>query len=77
MEEKTVETKPGIKTTEFWVSVIVAFIGFLASTGIFTPEQAGALGDALTQLGGLVAMVGSAFGYSLSRGSAKKGVKPD
>ena len=64
--------KPGIKTTEFWVSVVAAFIGFLATTGMFTPDQADALTSAIIQLGGIVGMVGSAFGYSLSRGTAKK-----
>jgi len=64
--------KPGIKTTEFWVSVVVGFIGLLASAGVFTPDQASTLTEALTKLGGLVVMVASAFGYSISRGAAKK-----
>lgn len=64
--------KPGYKTTEFWVTIAVQIVGILTTTGMFTPEQAGAITDAVIQIGGLVAMIASAFGYSLSRGSAKR-----
>lgn len=67
--------KPGIRTTEFWISTTVAFVGFLATTGLFTPVQADALTAAIPQLGGLISMVAAAFGYSLSRGKAKGGEK--
>ncbi len=70
------ETKPGYKTTEFWLTVIAKVIALLAALGVFTPEQASAVTKASVQLAGVAGMVAAAFGYSLSRGTAKKGIKP-
>ena len=70
MEEKPI--KPGWKTTEFWVTILIQVIGFAAILGYITPEQQGAMGDAITQIAGAVSMVAAAFGYSLSRGIAKQ-----
>lgn len=67
------EIKPGYKTTEFWVTVTAKAIALLAALGVFTPEQASAVTQAITQLAGVVGVVAAAFGYSLARGSAKKG----
>ena len=66
------ELKPGYKTTEFWVTVFIQAVGLITALGYLTPEQADTLSQALTQLGGIVVMVAGQFGYSLSRGSAKK-----
>ena len=65
--------KPGIKSTEFWVVVGVQIVGLLLTLGIFTPEQASAFEKAIPQLGGIAAMLAASFGYSISRGEAKKG----
>lgn len=65
--------KSGFKTTEFWVTLISQLFGILATTGVLTPDQAGAMGEAAVQLAGLIAMVASAFGYAISRGNAKRG----
>lgn len=65
--------KPGYKTTEFWVTVFCQLAGIAATTGAFTPAQADAVTSAIPQMGGLVAMLVSAFGYSISRGNAKRG----
>jgi len=64
--------KPGHKTTEFWVTVFIQVVGLIAALGYLTPEQSSSIVDAITQLGGIVAMVAAQFGYSLSRGAAKK-----
>lgn len=64
--------KPGFKTTEFWVTIFLQLVGMLATLGLFTPDQADAVTTAIPQIGGVVTMLGSAFGYQLSRGSAKK-----
>ena len=64
-------TKPGYKTTEFWVTVVCQIIGILALAGVITPLQSTELSAAVQQLVGAVVMGASAFGYSLSRGSAK------
>jgi len=66
------EAKPGYKTTEFWVTVVCQLIGILALAGVFTAEQSAALTESITQIVGAVVMGASAFGYSLSRGNAKK-----
>lgn len=65
--------KPGWKSTEFLVTVGVQIVGLLLTLGIFTPEQAGAMEKAIPQLGGMAAMLVASFGYSISRGEAKKG----
>ena len=73
MPEGTTKTmKPGYRTTEFWVTVLIQVVGLVAALGFLTPEQADTLSQALTQLGGIVVMVAGQFGYSLSRGAAKK-----
>jgi len=66
--------KEGYKTTEFWVTIITLLIGIAATTGVITGDQTNALSDAVVQLGGIIAMVGAAFGYNLSRGVAKRDV---
>lgn len=65
--------KPGIKSTEFYITIGVQLVGVLATLGVFTPDQAGAATRAVEQIAGIVAMLGAAFGYSISRGMAKKG----
>lgn len=71
------ETKPGLKTTEFWITIVAKLAGLLAAFGFFTPEQVDAITQASVQLGGVIVMMLAAFGYSVSRGQAKKGMKPD
>jgi hypothetical protein len=73
--------KAGYKTTEFWVTLASQVIGILLLTGVITPEQSEVLGIATGKAGGIatdviaiITMVGSAFGYNLSRGLAKKEV---
>lgn len=72
MAEGDVPVKPGYMTTEFWVTITCQLIGLVAAMGYITVDQSNVLLQAATQLGGLVVMVGSAFGYNLSRGQAKK-----
>lgn len=72
-EFKGIEPKPGIKTTEFWVSLGAGLVGAAAAGGFIAPEQADALTKAMVQGAGLIAMVAAAFGYNLSRGKAKGG----
>ena len=64
--------KPGHKTTEFWVTIFIQIVGLVAALGYLTPEQSSTIVEAITQLGGIVAMVAAQFGYNLSRGTAKK-----
>mgnify|MGYP006295731821 CR=1 FL=1 len=64
------ETKPGYKTTEFWLSLLATLLGFLLASGVM---------DAVPQeswiariVGGLVAVLAS-LGYSASRAKVKTG----
>lgn len=62
------ETKPGYLTTEFWVTIITGIYMALNTTGVLEeiPDRYSAIA---------LAIVGAA--YTLSRGHAKNGVKPD
>lgn len=57
---------PGYKTTEFWMTVVASLVGLAMASGAF--PEAGPLGRVL----GMVAAALSTFGYSVSRGIAKK-----
>ena len=58
--------KPGYLTSEFYITILVAVLGFLASSGLFGPEHwaAKAVGLAMTGL--------SALGYTASRAKVKQ-----
>lgn len=56
----------GIKTSEFWFSVVAAIAGLLYASGVIAPESGG------DKILGLVATILSAMGYTISRGIAKK-----
>lgn len=62
------ETKPGYLTTEFWVSIISGLYLFFNTTGVLDqiPNKYSGL---------LLALITAA--YTVSRGIAKQGVKPD
>ena len=60
--------KPGFKTSEFWVTVIVAAASLAWGAGIIDP--AGSSGADKTF--GFIVSALSALGYTVSRGLAKK-----
>jgi hypothetical protein len=60
----TEQPKPGIKTTEFWVAISVAFLG--ATALVFTDNP-------WAQVGGLFAASVGGGTYILSRGNVKRG----
>lgn len=62
------ETKPGLKTTEFWMSLIAMLTGI----AILVVDAVGG-GDGIvgTLIGGVVAIL-SALGYAVPRASVKK-----
>ena len=66
MADEPKEVKPGWKTTEFWLTVAAAAVGFLYASG--------AIGDGTQadKVLGIVSGALSALGYSVSRGLAKK-----
>jgi len=59
--------RPGIKTTEFWISLVLTFLGALLAFGVIEPDSAPA------KWVGAILATGSAMGYAVSRGLAKKG----
>ena len=63
------EIKPGWKTTEFWITAVVAGLSLLWGAGLVDPTgSAGA-----DKIFGFVVSSLSALGYTVSRGLAKKG----
>lgn len=73
--------KPGVKTTEFWITLIVQLCGILSISGVITPNQGQVIQDTaqqipqvtgcFQQIGGMIMMLGSAFGYSWLRTKTK------
>jgi hypothetical protein len=60
------ETKPGYKTTEFWLSAAASVVGLLVASGII-PTDSG-----LDKMLGMVVIGLSTMGYTVSRGIVKK-----
>jgi len=67
--------KPGIKTSEFWVTVIISILGVLVALGVITPEQKDTLAQSIQQIAGAVMAAAPVIGYALSRGRAKQSDK--
>ena len=44
------EDRPGIKTTEFWVTVAMIILSTLVATGVISDGEANELGELLTPL---------------------------
>jgi len=62
------DTKPGYKTTEFWLSLLATLLGFLLASGVMdaVPEESWIA----KLVGGLVAVLAT-LGYSASRAKVK------
>lgn len=58
------DVKPGIKTTEFWVSIVAAVVPPVMAAGIIDENT-------IAAIVGIASPIVSAFGYSISRGLAK------
>ncbi len=69
MATKNNNVKPGWKTTEFWITVVVALGSLLWGAGVLDPAGAGTT----NQVFGLVVSGLSAVGYTVTRGLVKKG----
>ena len=67
MPTKNTQIKPGWKTTEFWLTSIVALASILWGADVLDPEG---VGTANKVFGFVVAALG-AVGYTVSRGLAK------
>lgn len=60
------ETKPGYKTTEFWMTIAAFIVSALYGSGII------AEGTAMDKALSVGAMILTSMGYAVSRGLAKK-----
>ena len=69
------QIKPGIKTTEFWLAVVSKLIGVAAMLGYLTPEQAGDLTRATTEIVGGAMIIVPYLAYALSRARSKAGAR--
>jgi hypothetical protein len=67
--------KAGYKTSELWLSVLMAVVGISVVTGVLTPGQAGEIKDATVKLAeavsGLVMAVAPVVAYIWSRAKVK------
>jgi hypothetical protein len=68
MSEENNEVKPGWKTTEFWLTSLVALASLLWGADVLDPDS---VGTANKIFGFVVAALG-AVGYTVSRGLAKQ-----
>jgi hypothetical protein len=68
MSEENNEVKPGWKTTEFWLTSLVALASLLGGADVLDPDS---VGTANKIFGFVVAALG-AVGYTVSRGLAKQ-----
>jgi|TARA_R110000824_G_scaffold2570_4_gene11844 hypothetical protein len=66
---KNNSVKPGWKTTEFWITVCVAFGSLAWGAGMVDPEGT----SNADKIFGFVCSAAAALGYTVSRGLAKKG----
>ena len=69
MAVKKDELKPGWKTSEFWLTVVVALGSLLWGADVLDPEA----GGTVNKVFGLIVSGLAAVGYTVSRGLAKKG----
>lgn len=66
-----------MKTSEFWITLLVTLLAFIVSTGWLSPDEAEAIQESGTEIisrgWDLLAVTLPALGYSVSRGLAKQG----
>jgi hypothetical protein len=65
----TMDTKPGYKTTEFWLSLAAMVIGAVLASGVLNPSDA--TQAKVLQVLGLVATLLASLGYTAQRGLVK------
>lgn len=65
------KSKPGIKTTEFWATLVAAIVGVMTMMGVFTPAEASQMTSGLGQIIGGVFAIVPIVGYIWSRGKVK------
>ena len=66
------ETKPSWKSSEFYITIVATVVGLLMSSGLLSDPN-----NIWTKAVGMISTALAAMGYSIARGLAKSGVKPD
>lgn len=61
----------GMKTSEFWISMLAAVLGVFVAAGWITPEQSSTLVESATTIAGAIISALAVFGYAVGRGLAK------
>lgn len=64
-EPAEMASRPGYRTTEFWITLIVTVAGVLASLNL--PEE-----NVVAKVTAVILSVGAAIGYTWSRGIIKR-----
>ena len=67
LDMATKDIKPGYKSTEFWITVIVAVCSLLWGAGVVDPEGA----SNADKVFGFICSAAATLGYTISRGLAK------
>lgn len=60
------DMKPGVKTTEFWMTMIIQVLGILVMTGTVSPEQSKVIQGAAGQFPGLLEQMNVLVGGVMS-----------
>ncbi len=60
------DNKPGIKTTEFWMSFVAMVLGFVTANNVFPEDQP------IGKIIALAVSVLAALGYTVARSMVKK-----
>ncbi len=58
--------KSGVKTTEFWITLVLVVLGAVLAAGLLPEDSAAA------RIVGAILAAAASFGYSVSRGLAKQ-----
>jgi len=61
---ESVRIKSGLRTTEFWVSIVAAIIPPILAIGFLSDDQ-------VATVVAIASPIAAAFGYNISRGMAK------
>ena len=65
------ETKPGIKTTEFWATLVAQLVSIGLMTGVISPAEGAIVSDAAPVITGGALSAISLVAYIVSRIKAK------
>lgn len=63
--------KPGIKTTEFWLTLIAQVASLAVALGFITPDISSQVGDIAAKLAGVVVAVTTLISYIKGRSTVK------